>query len=283
MRILVPHFLEAVRWKNLLLIILLYLVLFYKFLAPYYDITTFLLLLLATLSITAAGNLENDLYDTETDRHNRKFNFYHHHDERNIYRLLPYILYVAGLLLAWLFLIRIHKGLYILYFLAVIILLFDYNRIIKKMPVIGNFIISILLMLLIFNIIIFYTLHYIDQLKLLFTALFLFPVNMNRELAKDFLDRKGDRKMQYQTLPLISPKKALRLMFFHIILLLILLIIFYFNPHISTIAKIYYFAMIFIPVSVHLNKLIRGKINFKRLARFYKILLLLGLFGIILM
>ncbi len=264
------------------MIFLLYVVFYEKFLKQYERFSVFVWLMLAVVLIAAAGNLENDLFDVHTDYFNGKNNFYHG-ENAFLHKILPYIIYALGLGSATIFLVLKHKTFYVWYFLAVIMLLFNYNHSVKKMPVIGNLIVSALLMLSVLNIPVFYVLHYKAQVELLFLAMLVFPVNMNRELAKDFVDRKGDSMMQYETLAVISPSKALRLMFFHLILWFMLFILFLLNKYIAVEAKIFYSVSVAMPLFVHLIRFAGSPWYFERYVKFYKMILLLGLFGIILM
>ncbi len=264
------------------MIFLLYVIFYVKFLRAYEDFSVYVWLIVSVVLMAAAGNLENDLFDVHTDRINRKANFYHHGNEK-VNKFLPYIIYILALVSAAYFLTLKHKLFYIWYFVAVVILLFNYNHSVKKMPVIGNLIVSSLMMMLVLNIPMFYAMHYYDQLKLLFLALFVFPVNMNRELAKDFVDRKGDAMMRYETLVIISPRKALRLMFFHLVLWFVIFFLFIFNEHIGVYAKWYYAILVALPLLVHGFGFVLRPWYFRRYVRFYKWILFLGLTGIILM
>jgi len=70
-------FFKLIRWKNLLLIALVQLLIKYALLEPFEVVRFtlndfgFSLLVLATLCIAAAGNVINDIYDIETDLVNK--------------------------------------------------------------------------------------------------------------------------------------------------------------------------------------------------------------------
>ena len=73
-------FLNLIRWKNLLIIALVQLLIKYTLLEPFIEITGlsttlkpigFITLVLATLCIAAAGYIINDIYDTTADSINR--------------------------------------------------------------------------------------------------------------------------------------------------------------------------------------------------------------------
>ncbi len=277
----ISRILRSVRWLNLLLVGLLYVLLRHKF--PELDhCNGFDWLIGATLWIAAAANLENDLMDIHTDRHNRKFNLYHHHESIWV-RALPYVFYAAGLATAWIFLHQAgFSGYWLLYFVAVELLLTIYNRATKKTVLIGNVTVSVLVMLLILQLFIFCRFPVSVQKPLLLLAFWAFFANLNRELAKDFQDRKGDRLMRYQTLPIISPRKAIRLILLNLLVLWVVFFTFLRTPHLHEIAKIY-FAVLLVYASWATVRHTSRTMDFKQLAVDYKILLALGLAGVLLL
>ena len=70
------NFLNLIRWKNLLMIAFMQLLIKYALLVPFGAQTSLdglgiTLLILATICIAAAGNIINDIYDIETDLVNK--------------------------------------------------------------------------------------------------------------------------------------------------------------------------------------------------------------------
>lgn len=74
------HFLNLIRWKNLLMIALVQYLIKYALLLPFFEshsvITTlkplgFFILVMATIFIAAGGYVINDIYDIETDKVNK--------------------------------------------------------------------------------------------------------------------------------------------------------------------------------------------------------------------
>jgi 4-hydroxybenzoate polyprenyltransferase len=214
---------RAVRPMNLFLTIFLYAVAYYVFLPPG-DFLPLLYLLMAVLFIEAGGNTENDMQDTETDLVNGKTNFYSG-NPKAWHKFLPYLMYGAGLVWAAIFLrtIRFPAG-YMAYFISVVILLMNYNYSLKKMPLIGNVIISVLSVLLLFNLLIFFDLPETSQKTVLWLSGILFFTSLNREMVKDIADRKGDRLSGYQTLGVVSVKRALQFIFIQSIIIGLFLI-----------------------------------------------------------
>ena len=269
-------FLKSLRIDNFVLILLFHIIIYFKFFAHIPPLT-FGLLTLAVLLILTGGNLENDLKDRIPDLLNRKPNFFFHRN-KNTVRHLPYWFYVAGLLFAFIFLQKINKPQWIWYFLSVVILLINYNTALKKMPVIGNFVISLVTMLPVLQLIAFFDLSASNQAILILLALLIFTTNMNREIIKDILDRKGDRIAGYQTLGILSVRKALQLVFIHSGIAVIVSI--FLVSHLDKLpGKIFYSLVTALLIYTSLY-LLKGKKSLARLKKTYKWIILLGIIGI---
>jgi len=204
--------LKGIRIVNLFLVLFFYIIVYLKII-PHVDFQTFALLLVSTLLIMAGGNLENDLFDLQTDRFNRKTNFYLETGTGSA-RLLPYFFYATGLVIAYLFLHQINRNGWIFYFASVVILLTNYNRSLKQAPFIGNIVVAALSMLSVVQFLFFFDIlpYYAEIIGML--GMLIFCVNLNRELVKDLLDRKGDRRSGYHTLGIIHPGIAFQIVFF---------------------------------------------------------------------
>lgn len=278
MKSLCPEILKGIRWPNLLMVFILYTFIYIRFpsLGMGHEIWW---LMLSAVLIMAGANLENDWFDRDTDAHNRKFNLYL--SRRHCSRIFPYMLYAAGLGAGLRFiLLRGYSPYCISCVVAVIILLMLYNRSIKKMPLIGNVIISSLMVLLVMSVVIFYPTPAGTQKKLLFIALWLFLINLNREIIKDFQDRKGDRKSQYQTLPVLSPRLGFQMLYANILLAWLNMLAYINSVHLHITAKLYFLAVLLYAtlITIHAGR----KYRFKELSLHYKIILLMGMAGILL-
>ena len=272
------HFRKGIRWINLLMILMLYGILLWRF--PQIGAGNEIWwLVAAALLITAGGNLENDWHDRHVDPHNRKFNLYAHQEHCSA--AWPYLIYALGLASAAVFLyLRGYSLYYLTVFAAVVILLMLYNRSIKKMPLIGNVIVSSLVVFLIFTVILFYPVPLKVQKKLLFIAIWLFLVTLNREIIKDFQDRKGDRRARFQTLPILSPRRAFQLLYFNILLSWLTWLAYISSIHLATAVKIYY-GLLLLYMSAVTWYYSTKKWRFATLASHYKVILFLGMIGIL--
>lgn len=273
----VMELLQGIRIKNLLLLLLYHIIIYYKFFSQV-NTTGFALLTLTVLLIAAAGNLENDLHDIFIDRYNRKKNYYHK-PGRRIKKYLPYVFYVAGLISAAIFVSRLDMPGYMFYFIAIVVLLINYNTVLKKTPFIGNFVVSFLTALVVIQPVFFFPAD-IGVVKLLILiASLVFFINLNREIIKDIIDRKGDSLAGFQTLGVISVKTALQTVFFINVLIVILMAWLIFslqNPW----AKIYYtvLGIYLIYIMVHTARIRKFMWQIKK---WYKWSILAGILGIL--
>jgi 4-hydroxybenzoate polyprenyltransferase len=223
-------YLKLIRPLNLLLIIVMLVVFKYGFLTPlgvevalgYLD---FSLLVIATISIAAGGNVINDLYDVPIDTINKPSQVIigKHVSERqaNIFFI---ILNVLGVGCGFLLVNRIDKPSLSIIFIGVSALLFIYATYLKSLVLIGNIVISFLVALAAILLIIFDILPAIDNDNLdlqvtsagilLQYAGFAFVINLIREIVKDLQDVNGDKNGGRLTLPIaIGRKRAVKVVF----------------------------------------------------------------------
>lgn len=178
----------------------------------------FFFLVLATVLIAAGGYIINDIYDITADRVNKP----HKRivdlsvDTKRAW-LLYYLTTFTGLGLGFVLSAMIMQPLDFLYFIAIALGLYFYSRFLKKVALIGNLLISIIvgLSLLIVGIfelfpmlnasnkesqmVIFYILRDI--------SIFAFIINFLREIVKDIEDIQGDHVARYKTLPIVLGAK----------------------------------------------------------------------------
>ncbi|WOD43720.1 geranylgeranylglycerol-phosphate geranylgeranyltransferase [Hwangdonia lutea] len=211
--------LNLIRWKNLLLIALVQLLIKYAFLEPFgvdFGLTTLQIsiLVLATICIAAAGNVINDIYDVETDFVNKpdKLIIGTSISEKTAYNLFI-ALNVIGVGLGYYLSQSVGKSAFFSIFVIISALLYVYASYLKQTLLIGNIIISLLVALSIVVVGIFELLPVIttENRHTLFTffkiildyALFAFIINLIREIAKDIEDIDGDYKAGMRTLPIV--------------------------------------------------------------------------------
>lgn len=234
-------FLHLIRYKNLLMVFLS------MFLTKYFLIESFIstpllsdidfiILTTSILLITMGGYLINDIYDIESDKINKPGKVYISTIISIKSGLFLYFLTsITGLILG--FYLSINKNLNHLsgFFIVTVILLFIYTKILKKLPLIGNIIVALLVSLPIFLVYEFD--HSMISIKDIFNNLFLsiiiffyllfaFLTTLIREIIKDLQDIKGDNKFKLKTLPImIGNKRTINFVVFLSFLLQLLLLL----------------------------------------------------------
>ena len=288
-------FLHLIRYKNLLMVFLS------MFLTKYFLIESFIstpllsdidfiILTTSILLITMGGYLINDIYDIESDKINKPGKVYISTIISIKSGLFLYFLTsITGLILG--FYLSINKNLNHLsgFFIVTVILLFIYTKILKKLPLIGNIIVALLVSLPIFLVYEFD--HSMISIKDIFDNLFLsiiiffyllfaFLTTLIREIIKDLQDIKGDNKFKLKTLPImIGNKRTINfVVFLSFLLQLILLLVL-----IDSFKNDYYLLLIFsITLSLLVAYLIyKLRVPFKNnpyqlLSSLMKIIMLVG-------
>jgi 4-hydroxybenzoate polyprenyltransferase len=183
------------------------------------------LIILATISLAAAGNIINDIYDIETDSINRpnKVIVGKKVSEKTSYNL--FITFnVIGILIGFYLSHLVGRSGFFALFVIISALLYLYATYLKQTLLIGNSVISILVAMSIIIVGLFELLPAItpkNQLTQLFFfkilldyALFAFVLNFVREIAKDMEDIEGDYKAGMNTLPIaIGRERASKILF----------------------------------------------------------------------
>ena len=229
------HFLNLVRWKNLLLIALAQLLIKYA-LFPSFEATItlsdfqFTLLLFATLFIAAAGNIINDLYDVETDLVNKpsKVIVGKYISEKAAFNLFI-VFNIIGVGIGFYLANDIDRSGFATLFVIISALLYVYSTYLKYLLVIGNLVISMLIVLSILIVGLFdlipnlstsnNNIHIgIFQILLVYSA-FAFALNLVREIVKDIEDINGDYKAEMKTLPIVIGRERTTIIVFGLSLL----------------------------------------------------------------
>ncbi len=224
------HFLNLIRWKNLLMIAITQLLIKYALLEPLgiktsLDALSITLLILATICIAAAGNIINDIYDVETDNINKPEKLI---VGKSISEKTAFNLFIAfnviGVGIGFYVSNLVGKSAFFSLFVIISGLLYVYASYLKRTLLIGNIVISILVALSILIVGIFELLPEITpenrQFQLTFFktifdyAVFAFMINFLREIAKDLEDIDGDYKAGMNTLPIaIGRTRATNVLF----------------------------------------------------------------------
>lgn len=220
-------FLKLIRWKNLGLIALTQYLIKYGLLEPFIEdygvlITLnhygFLILVIATLCIAAAGYVINDIYDFEADKINKpnKVIVGKIIAERTCTTLFL-VLNIIGVGLGYYLSSVVDKSGYFIIFFVTSALLYIYATYLKQILLVGNIVVSLLVSFSLLIVGIFELLPVItpsnSQVQTVFFkiildyAIFAFAINLLREIVKDIQDIDGDHKLNMRTLPIVLGRK----------------------------------------------------------------------------
>lgn len=185
----------------------------------------FVLLLIATVCIAAAGNIINDIYDVEIDKINKPESVLigKKISERTANRLFI-VLNVIGVAIGFYLSNSFGKPEFSALFIVFSALLYLYSSYLKGMLIIGNLLISFLVAMSLLIVGLFDLLPAINAenqasqsaiFKLvLHYSLFAFFINLIREIVKDLQDINGDKKGGMNTLAIaIGRKRTVTIMF----------------------------------------------------------------------
>ncbi len=209
------HFLNLIRYKNLILIILLFIVFKYTYLdiiGVYQVLTDFqyILLILSVVCIAAGGYIINDIYDVDADKINKpqKVVVGDFISEENCYNWY-FIFTISGVVLGFYLSRVIQNSSFATIFIIVSALLYVYSNGIKQIPILGNLIISLVsampvMLIYLFNVVPGFPA--IDPLILqsilfitIFYAIFSFLLTLGREIVKTLEDKEGDQQYGIST------------------------------------------------------------------------------------
>ena len=233
------------------------------------------LLLLGTVIIAASGYIINDYYDVKIDVINKPDRVV---IDRTLKRRKAFIL--QWLLNAVAVGIGYYLGFPILIvFIITIFLLWLYSNQLKRLPLVGNFAVSLATA---FSILILNLHTYQANMTVNVFALFAFFISLIREIIKDIEDKEGDELHGCYTLPIVWGIRKTK--FFLILLILTFAGLVIFTTNLYT-------PNLFLPAVYGLSPvlilligfLIRAdkKRHFDLLSSFCKIIMLLGITGII--
>ncbi|WP_434035804.1 geranylgeranylglycerol-phosphate geranylgeranyltransferase [Formosa sp. 4Alg 33] len=294
--------LNLIRWKNLLLLILVQTLLKYA-LFPVFSVDTALLdwqfavLVLATICLASAGNIINDIYDVETDSVNKPHRVI---IGKSLSETTAYNLFIAlnvvGVGLGFYLSHAIEKSSFFALFVIISVLLYLYASYLKRTCIIGNIIISILvgLSLIIvglFDLIPVITFENQANQRMVFQLIMgyagmAFLLNFIREIVKDIEDINGDYVSGMQTLPILigrsrASKIALILTCAPLISLIYYVIIYLYSGPL----KVAYFIFLIIgPLLYILFELFsaKSKKDYHKISNALKLVMLTGVLSLLL-
>ncbi len=209
-------FLKLIRWSNLLMMVMTLVGAFYANLCQVPNpskLVFFGILIVSIVSVAAGGYAINDYFDLRSDRKNKPEKIVvGKHIKKRWAIIIHWSFSLLALSLSAYLSYCLHSWLYLTVHLLAILLLWYYSTIVKRVLVLPNVIISFLiatLPLLVIHVMHDLFLPITHKTLLLFMALFMFILNMAREIVKDVQDVEGDALRAIKTVPLVfGPRKA---------------------------------------------------------------------------
>lgn len=296
------NFLNLIRWKNLVMIAIVQLLIKYALLEPFGVATSLntlgiTLLIIATICIAAAGNIINDIYDVETDFINKpdKLIVGKSISEKTAYNLFI-IFNVVGVGVGFYLSNLVAKSAFFSIFVIISALLYVYASYLKQMLLIGNIVISILVALSLIIVGIFELLPSITSLnqytqltffKIIFDySVFAFIINLLREITKDIEDIDGDHKAGMSTLPIVIGKeRATKVLFAFSFIPLVVVAYYVINSlYKNQIAVLYFLILIIGPLIYTSIKIYNAstKKEFHHISNMFKLVMFFGMLSLLL-
>ena len=296
------NFFKLIRYQNLLLLALMQLVFRYGFLnLQHINLALsdfqYVLVVLATVLIAAAGYVINNIFDQETDNDNKPANVI---VGKGISETAAYNLYAAlnitGVGIGFYLSNVIGKPGTAAIFIIVAATLYLYASIFKQMLVVGNLIVALLLALSVLIVPVFDLYPITNEsnqkgMATLFSvifdyAVFAFLINFIREIVKDLEDINGDYNQGMNTLPIALGKSRTTKLVFGLSIIPIVLLLVYTNKYFFTnnllIAVIYTLALVISPLIYFSVKMLSAKTSkdFHHLSTVLKLVILSGVLSI---
>ncbi len=296
------HFFNLIRFKNLLFIILIQVLIKYALFEPF-DIETSLstfhyaLLILSTISIAAGGYIINDIYDVKTDTINKPDKVLigkkiSEQSAYNYYIATNIIGVGAGFYLANV----IDRPGFAAIFIIITGLLYLYASYLKTIVLVGNFIVAVLVAMIILIVGIFdlfpaITMQNRQALSTIFSvlldyALFAFLLTFIRELVKDIEDINGDKNSGMQTFPILVGRKRAGLTTFVLAAATIAGLVYYIYTYLYTqqIAMLYFLFFIIGPLLYFCIKILSAEKqkDYHNLSGILKLTMFFGMLSLLL-
>ncbi|MCW2118457.1 geranylgeranylglycerol-phosphate geranylgeranyltransferase [Flavobacterium sp. 7A] len=297
------NFLKLIRYQNLLLLAFMQLLFRYGFLnlqnIPLaLNDWQYVLLILSTVLIAAAGYVINNILDQETDQINKPKDCI---VGKSISEVAAYNIYIVlnsiGVAIGFYLANIIGKPNFASLFIVIAATLYMYATTLKKMAIIGNLIVALLLSISVLIIGIFNLYPAITNnnqavMGSLFSVLmdyafYAFMINFLRELVKDMEDINGDYNQGMNTLPIILGIKRSKNIVLGLSFIPIILITIYINTYLLPfrlyIAMAYSIVLILAPLLLFSAKLATATTQkeFYSLSILLKWILLFGIFSIL--
>ncbi|MCE2896344.1 MAG: geranylgeranylglycerol-phosphate geranylgeranyltransferase [Flammeovirgaceae bacterium] len=233
------------------------------------------LIVASTVMIAAAGYIINDYYDIKIDLINKPDRVVIGKTITRRYAIFFHTVISVtgvgmGLLINW----KVGAVNFVSVFL-----LWLYSNNLKRLPLIGNLVVSLLAGLSIFLL----SFLYEQYLPLVMTySLFAFFMTLIREIVKDMEDMKGDTTFGCRTLPIVWGIRKTKSFLYGTILVFSFLVLWLDYQQLK-ISWIYFIPLLFVPMSILFYRLLKAdtKKEFYQLSQLCKIIMLLGICSMI--
>nr|WP_321244638.1 geranylgeranylglycerol-phosphate geranylgeranyltransferase [uncultured Psychroserpens sp.] len=296
------HILNLIRWKNLVMIIIAQVLIKYALFESFDVLTTlstlgFVLLVITTLCIAAAGNIINDIYDVETDTINKpnKVIIGKHVSENLAYNLF-FGLNIIGVILGFYLSHSVGRSSFFAIFVIISIALYVYASYLKGTVLFGNILISFLVAMSIIIVGVFDLLPamipqnrdtQLTFFDIIFDyAIFAFLINLVRELVKDIQDVDGDYKAGMNTLPIVIGRERANKIAFIISMIPIGAVIYFVVTYLykQPIVIGYFLLFVVAPLIYATIKIFGASNNFhyKHISMVYKLVMFFGILSLLL-
>ncbi|MDQ8015090.1 MAG: geranylgeranylglycerol-phosphate geranylgeranyltransferase, partial [Flavobacterium nitrogenifigens] len=258
----------------------------------------YVLLVLSTVLLAAAGYVINNIYDVGTDSINKPNDVV---VGKGITETMAYNIYIglniSGVALGFILSNIIMRPTFASLFILIASLLYFYATTLKQIMILGNFAVALLLAVSVLIIGVFdlfpaTTGENQAQMASLFSilidyALFAFMINFIREIVKDIEDVNGDYNMGMNTLPVaIGVNRAAKIALGFAVIAFILSGLYcntYFMQNKLYIAVFYAFATVLAPLLYFIVKIFSAKSQkeFHHLSSILKLILFFGILSIL--
>ena len=255
------------------------------------------LLVLSTLCIAAAGNIINDIYDTETDAINRssKVIIGKSISEKTAYTLF-FTFNIIGVLIGFYLSNLVGRSNFFAIFVLISGLLYIYASYLKQSLLLGNILISVLVSLSILIVGVFELIPVITAqnqttqltfFKILMDyAIFAFLINLVREITKDIEDIDGDYKSGMNTLPIAIGRERASKVVFALTVVVLFVVVYYLVTYLLKFEIIIaYFVILIIAPLIYISVKAFGaktKKHFHHLSNMLKLVMLFGMLSMLL-
>lgn len=293
---------NLIRWKNIALIVLVQVLVKYALFGSFniqltLSIQQFMLLVLATACIAAAGNIINDIYDIETDLVNKPKKVIVGKSISEQTALYLFIIFnVIGVGLGFYVSNIIDRSGFAVIFIMISALLYIYASYLKQTLLLGNILVSALVGLSILIVPVFDLIPsitnsnkalYLDIFKITFNyAVFAFMINLLREIIKDIEDINGDYKAQMKTLPILIGRDRATMFVFALSFVPLIAVIQYIVTYLynNLMAVIYFLVLVVGPMLYFTIKVFSAeqKKDYQHLSKVLKFIMLFGVLSLLL-